>query len=48
MENIVELLTWQFMDKLSKWRMKNEFTWATSPSNVNAFYTFQANAISEL
>lgn len=48
MENIVELLSWEFMDKLSHWRMKNEFDWATSPTNVNAFHTFQANAISEL
>lgn len=48
MENIVELLSWEFMEKLSSWRMKNEFDWATSPTNVNAFHTFQANAISKL
>lgn len=47
MENIVELLSWEFMEKLAKWRMKNEFDWATSPTNVNAFHTFQANAISK-
>lgn len=47
MENIVQLLSWEFMDQLSRWRMKNEFGWATSPTNVNAFHTFQANAISE-
>ena len=47
LDNIVGLLSWQFMDKLSKWRMPNEFEWATSPSNVNAFHTFQANAISK-
>lgn len=46
LDNIVGLLSWQFMDKLSNWRMPNEFEWATSPSNVNAFHTFQANAIS--
>ncbi|CRK91555.1 CLUMA_CG005212, isoform A [Clunio marinus] len=45
MKNIVELLTWSFVEKLSKWRMKHEFEWATSPTNVNAFHTFQANAI---
>lgn len=48
MGNIIELLSWDFMDKLSNWRMRNEFDWATSPTNVNAFHTFQANAISEL
>lgn len=47
MENIVQLLSWEFMDQLSHWRMKNKFDWATSPTNVNAFHTFQANAISE-
>ncbi|KAL7019283.1 hypothetical protein ACKWTF_011064 [Chironomus riparius] len=45
MENIIELLSWQFMDKLSRFRMKNELEWASSPSNVNAFHTFQSNAI---
>ncbi|CAO1440505.1 unnamed protein product [Diamesa serratosioi] len=45
LDNIVGLLSWQFMEKLSNWRMPNEFEWATSPSNVNAFHTFQANAI---
>lgn len=46
MENIIELLSWQFMDKLTKFRMNNEYDWAITPSNVNAFHTFQANAIS--
>lgn len=48
MENIIELLSWQFMDKLSRFRMQNELEWASSPSNVNAFHTFQSNAISNL
>lgn len=47
MENIIELLSWTWMEKLGNWRMKNKFDWATSPTNVNAFHTFQANAISE-
>lgn len=47
MENIVELLSWTFMDRLANWRMKHEFDWATSPTNVNAFHTFQANTISK-
>ena len=47
MENVIELLSWTWMDKLANWRMKNEFDWATSPTNVNAFHTFQANAISK-
>jgi predicted metalloendopeptidase len=48
MENVVALSSWQFMDKLTKFRMSNDIEWASSPSNVNAFHTFQANAISEL
>lgn len=47
MENIVELLSWGFMEKLTNWRMNNDFEWGTSPTNVNAFHTFQANAISK-
>lgn len=47
MFNIVQLLSWEFMDKLSHWKMRNEFDWATSPTVVNAFHTFQANAISK-
>lgn len=47
MENIVELMRWQFMEKLVTFRMKNLFDWAATPSNVNAFHTFQANAISK-
>lgn len=48
MENIVELLSWSFMTELSSWRMERKFEWATTPTNVNAFHTFQANAISKL
>jgi hypothetical protein len=47
MENIVELLSWNFMKELSTWRMEKKFDWVTSPTNVNAFHTFQANAISK-
>lgn len=47
MENIVELLGWQFMEKLTTFRMRNKVDWAATPSNVNAFHTFQSNAISK-
>lgn len=41
------ILQWQIMIKLTKWRNQNLLGWATSPTNVNAFHTFQANAISK-
>lgn len=45
--NLVTLLTWQMRDMVKKWKAPDEFDWATTPTNVNAFHTFQANAISQ-
>lgn len=46
LENLVQLLTWQMKEKFKKWKQPDDFDWATTPTNVNAFHTFQANAIS--
>ncbi|XP_065358799.1 endothelin-converting enzyme 2 [Calliphora vicina] len=45
LENMVGVLLWQTQMKLNDLNVPEPFGWATSPSNVNAFHTFQANAI---
>ncbi|XP_073814712.1 M13 family metallopeptidase neprilysin 5 [Musca autumnalis] len=45
LENMVGVLRWQMQIKLNNLNVPEPFGWATSPSNVNAFHTFQANAI---
>ncbi|XP_037917529.1 endothelin-converting enzyme homolog isoform X2 [Hermetia illucens] len=45
LNNMVGILTWRMKRKLNTLKRKNEFGWATSPSHVNAFHTFQANTI---
>lgn len=40
------ILKWKMSEKLKKLKEDNVFGWATVPTNVNAFHTFQANAIS--
>lgn len=47
LENMVGVLRWQMQIKLNNLNVPEPFGWATSPSNVNAFHTFQANAISK-
>lgn len=47
LKNMVQLLTWQMKEKLTKLDQQEDFGWATTATNVNAFHTFQANAISE-
>lgn len=48
LKNMIEVLTWQMTNKLKTLNETEEIGWATTPTNVNAFHTFQANAISEL
>lgn len=48
LRNMVQLLSWQMQETLKTLRKPDEFDWATTPTNVNAFHTFQANAISKL
>lgn len=44
--NMLGILKWRMNLTIQTWREKSEFGWATAPTNVNAFHTFQANAIS--
>ncbi|KAL5276353.1 Nep5 family protein [Megaselia abdita] len=48
LENLVNILRWEMKTKLQSLRLPNEFGWATAPATVNAYHTFQANAISNL
>ncbi|XP_016969612.1 LOW QUALITY PROTEIN: endothelin-converting enzyme 2 [Drosophila rhopaloa] len=45
LENLMDFVHWQMMDKLNEMDKPEPIGWATSPSNVNAFHTFQSNAI---
>uniref|UniRef100_A0A1A9ZPZ1 Peptidase M13 N-terminal domain-containing protein n=1 Tax=Glossina pallidipes TaxID=7398 RepID=A0A1A9ZPZ1_GLOPL len=47
LENMVGVLHWQMQVMLEYFNEPETFHWATSPSNVNAFHIFQANAISK-
>lgn len=47
LSNMMYLLRWQMNETLHNYRGIEEFGWATTPTNVNAFHTFQANAISK-
>ncbi|XP_055614410.1 neprilysin-1-like [Uranotaenia lowii] len=43
--NMVQIVQLRNINKLRKWRLKNTLSWETVPTNVNAFHTFQDNAI---
>ncbi|XP_026840074.1 endothelin-converting enzyme 2 isoform X2 [Drosophila persimilis] len=45
LENLMGFVHWQMMEKLNEMDKPEPIGWATSPSNVNAFHTFQSNAI---
>lgn len=47
LDNLVNILRWEMKIKLHSLKIPNEFGWATAPATVNAYHTFQANAISE-
>lgn len=47
LKNLIDALKWQMFEKLKTLNLTEEIGWATTPTNVNAFHTFQANAISE-
>lgn len=47
LNNLVTILRWEMETKLQSLRLPNEFGWATAPATVNAYHTFQANAISK-
>lgn len=48
LKNMMNVVQWEMERKLRLFKMTDEFQWATTPTNVNAFHTFQSNAISEL
>uniref|UniRef100_A0AAG5CRY6 Peptidase M13 C-terminal domain-containing protein n=1 Tax=Anopheles atroparvus TaxID=41427 RepID=A0AAG5CRY6_ANOAO len=45
LENMMEEVQRKNIIKLRRWRNKHELDWDTLPTNVNAFHTFQENAI---
>lgn len=47
LKNLIDVLKWQMLEKLKTLNATEEIGWATTPTNVNAFHTFQANAISK-
>lgn len=47
LKNLIDVLKWQMNEKLKTLNLTEDIGWATTPTNVNAFHTFQANAISE-
>lgn len=47
LKNMMDVVEWKMERKLRMFKMVDEFQWATTPTNVNAFHTFQSNAISK-
>ncbi|CAD6994688.1 unnamed protein product, partial [Ceratitis capitata] len=45
LENMIGVLRWQMHYQLDNLYRPEPFGWATAPSNVNAFHTFQSNTI---
>lgn len=46
LRNLIDVLQWQMLEKLKTLHAAEDIGWATTPTNVNAFHSFQANAIS--
>lgn len=47
LRNMMVVVQWKMERKLRMFKTIDEFQWATTPTNVNAFHTFQSNAISK-
>ncbi|XP_034488295.1 endothelin-converting enzyme 2 [Drosophila innubila] len=45
LENLMGFVHWQMLGRINDMDQPEPIGWATSPSNVNAFHTFQSNAI---
>ncbi|KAL1396525.1 hypothetical protein pipiens_010466 [Culex pipiens pipiens] len=45
LDNMLQIIRLRNVKKLRYWRLKNVVGWDTLPTNVNAFHTFQDNAI---
>ncbi|KAG4074705.1 hypothetical protein HA402_008803 [Bradysia odoriphaga] len=48
LKNMMTVVQWEMERKLRMFKMTDEYQWATTPTNVNAFHTFQSNAISRM
>ncbi|CAG9583046.1 unnamed protein product [Danaus chrysippus] len=46
LENMINIIQVKIRKALNKFRTGNEFAWATDPTEVNAYHTFQENTIS--
>lgn len=47
LENMINIIQVKIKKALNRFREGNNFTWATDPTEVNAYHTFQENTISE-
>lgn len=47
LKNMVNVIQVKIKKGLNKFREGNNFTWATDPTEVNAYHTFQENTISK-
>lgn len=47
LENMIHIIQVKVRKVLNKFREGNNFTWATDPTEVNAYHTFQENTISK-
>lgn len=47
LENMINIIQVKVKKVLNKFRENNNFTWATDPTEVNAYHTFQENTISK-
>ncbi|KAJ2951400.1 hypothetical protein O0L34_g13545 [Tuta absoluta] len=45
LENMLNIIQFKVKKALNKFREGNNFTWATDPTEVNAYHTFQENTI---
>ncbi|XP_061376960.1 endothelin-converting enzyme 2-like [Danaus plexippus] len=45
LENMIKIIQVKIRKALNKFRTGNEFAWATDPTEVNAYHTFQENTI---
>lgn len=47
LKNLIDVLQWQMISKIKTLNYTENLEWATTPTNVNAFHSFQSNAISK-
>ncbi|XP_050677837.1 endothelin-converting enzyme homolog [Leptidea sinapis] len=45
LENMINIIQVKIRKSLNKFRMENNYTWATDPTEVNAYHTYQENTI---